>query len=324
VGDQFINCNTCNSPCGQACGFSTAPTVTQVTTSCPPYPAFPLLEGTVADTQCYTFTAVNTTVSFNVILNSTCGTGNVSNFTWNLYSSGCGSAIQTGTLSNLTFPNLTIGQSYTYCYSFTVPSGCYHSIYYPYFVGAAPVLLPVELIRFEAKTFGQSVRLEWTTASETNNDYFVIERSTDGADYLAIGSVNGNGTTSAVSEYEFVDPKVPYGLLYYRLRQVDADGKTASHPPVVVRVEKRDMTILIHPNPSKGNPSIDLNLPDNSSDIAWSVKDLIGHQILGGTLLGAQGSFKLDFGQQRLLPGTYLLQVASQDRQYVKRFQVTE
>lgn len=84
--------------------------------------------------------------------------------------------------------------------------------------------LPIQLIMFEASvTFGQ-VKLEWATASEDNNDFFTIERSTDGRNFEVVKTVKGAGDSDSVKEYETVDPFPLKGRSYYRLKQTDFSG----------------------------------------------------------------------------------------------------
>ena len=241
VGDQFTTtCNNCNTPCGPACGFATSPTVTQVVNTCPSYDQLPYLEGSVADTQCYTFYAVNTTVSFGVIVNSTCQSGNVTNFSWNLYSSPCGAPVQSGTLSNLTFPGLTVGMLYRFCFSFNVPSNCYHTAYWPYFVGAAQ--LPVDLISFDGRVLVDGIKLYWSTASEINNDYFILYKSFDNENYQEIDRIHGYGTTNFTTNYEYTDTEICDGIVYYKLKQVDYNGDSKEYYPIAFQC-KKDFTI---------------------------------------------------------------------------------
>jgi len=248
VSDQFSTpCTTCATSCGMACGFATTPTVAQVTSSCPDYPYNPYIEGSQSDTRCHSFVASNTTVSFQVIVNSTCGSGNVSGFTWSLYNSSCGGAIQSGTLSNMTFTGLTIGQTYTFCYSFTVPSSCYHTTHYPYFVGAVP--LPIELLYFSANKFGKSVKLDWMTLSEINNRVFGVERSTDGKQFEQIASLSGAGNSSIAIEYSWIDNNPLEGTTYYRLKQTDFNG-AFSYSDVVAVKYQNIAKFQIEPNPA--------------------------------------------------------------------------
>lgn len=84
--------------------------------------------------------------------------------------------------------------------------------------------LPVELVQFASACEGGRVTLTWVTASEQNNEAFIIERSTDNVNFEAIGTVAGAGHSFSPIHYSFVDHDPP-GLAYYRLRQMDTDGR---------------------------------------------------------------------------------------------------
>ena len=84
--------------------------------------------------------------------------------------------------------------------------------------------LPVELLSFEAVADGREVTLNWQTATELNNDYFTVERSSDGINFERIGKVMGNGTTKESKSYTFKDRAPLPGMGYYRLSQTDYDG----------------------------------------------------------------------------------------------------
>lgn len=109
----------------------------------------------------------------------------------------------------------------------------------PFIVGDIdPTVLPVELIAFDAKFEGENVLVDWSTAGEINNDYFIIERSNNGVDFESIGRVAGAGTVSHASEYYLVD-ELPLNQAYYRLVQVDFDGTATTYPAVYVSLEKQ-------------------------------------------------------------------------------------
>ena len=86
--------------------------------------------------------------------------------------------------------------------------------------------MPVNLVSFNVKAVGSVIKLDWRTASEVNNAGFYIERSTDGFTWKDIGFLDGNATTSTVRYYAFGDETPMPGINYYRLRQIDFDGKT--------------------------------------------------------------------------------------------------
>ena len=87
--------------------------------------------------------------------------------------------------------------------------------------------LPVELLSFTAIRRNDNVQLKWQTASETNNDFFNIERSEDGRHWQTLGKMDGAGNSSETLAYTWTDQSPLRGLSYYRLKQVDFDGRYA-------------------------------------------------------------------------------------------------
>lgn len=85
--------------------------------------------------------------------------------------------------------------------------------------------LPIELLFFNATLSNEHVDLNWSTASELNNDYFTIERSNDGVNWEKINETNGAGTTTQRTNYSAIDERPLQGISYYRLKQTDFDGK---------------------------------------------------------------------------------------------------
>jgi len=90
-----------------------------------------------------------------------------------------------------------------------------------------PVPLPITLIKFECESIGDNnIILNWVTASEINNDYFILESSRDGYNWHMLAKVNGSGNSTETRNYSYVDDNGGYGVTYYRLTQVDYDGKS--------------------------------------------------------------------------------------------------
>lgn len=85
--------------------------------------------------------------------------------------------------------------------------------------------LPVELVRFTSVQQGNDIALTWLTASESNNDYFTLEKSIDNLDYYTLGEIKGEGNSNSLNSYTFQDAN-PSEFNYYRLKQTDFDGKT--------------------------------------------------------------------------------------------------
>ncbi|WP_317195465.1 YDG domain-containing protein [Rufibacter psychrotolerans] len=125
-----------------------------------------------------------------------------------------------------------------------------------YPLGVIEKPLPVTLLSFEGKQGSNaSVNLSWRTATEKDNDYFQVERSQDGRAFAAIGQVKGNGTTNVVQAYSYTDGTAPAGTVYYRLKQVDYDGKFEYSKVIAVKASGRngaEATLVAKPNPTPG------------------------------------------------------------------------
>ncbi len=102
------------------------------------------------------------------------------------------------------------------------------------YTGAAP--LPIELLSFIGKVQKEVILLKWETASEKDNAYMAVERSRDGIHFQEIGGRKGAGTTSIRQTYNLIDTFPFFGVNYYRLRQVDADGKPTYHDIIAVEL----------------------------------------------------------------------------------------
>jgi hypothetical protein len=87
-------------------------------------------------------------------------------------------------------------------------------------------VLPVTWLYFNAKKLDRSAHLDWATGSETNNHYLSVERAGVALSFESIGTISGQGNTSEVTMYKFIDDSPLTGINYYRLRQVDFDGES--------------------------------------------------------------------------------------------------
>ncbi|GAB2477977.1 hypothetical protein GCM10011375_19270 [Hymenobacter qilianensis] len=168
--------------------------------------------------------------------------------------------------------------------------------------------LPVELKEFKAIAARQDAQLSWATATELNNDRFVVERSLDGLTFSAIGTVRGKGTSTQPSKYSFTDAGAARlgTLIYYRLKQLDFDG-TATFSPVrtVKFVGAMKVDVSVYPNPTQGNATLDLTgLPAGSYQV--QLLDLTGRSLQILTLTGQQ---EHPLQVQALPHGSYIVRV---------------
>jgi hypothetical protein len=162
--------------------------------------------------------------------------------------------------------------------------------------------LPVELTSFEAQAKSLGVNLNWATATEKNNDRFEVQRSANGETFQTIGTVKGQGNSSSARSYSFTDSRPLTGLAYYRLRQVDTDGK-ASFSPVVNAPWMDEKAFAVYPNPSAGF----ITLPGTLGAVQYRVFNVVGQTVLSGQ---AAGNDRLDF--TTLKKGTFFLELTSE------------
>ncbi len=145
-------------------------------------------------------------------------------------------------------------------------------------------ILPVELSSFTASVSGSNVILNWTTASEVNNQGFEVERSALSAERKAwetIGYVEGNETTAEAKSYSFVDNTVTTGIYSYRLKQIDFNGSYEYSKVVEVDVELTPREFMLHqnyPNPFNPSTKINFSLPE-AGQVTLKVYNLLGEEI---------------------------------------------
>ncbi len=144
--------------------------------------------------------------------------------------------------------------------------------------------MPVELISFTGKRVGKVSQLNWATATEEQNEGFEIERSLDGQSWRSIGFVQGNGTTSEFNPYSFVDQNPALGTNYYRLKQMDFDGRFEySDVQSVLFESKDDAPVLIFPNPSTGRFTLKIDSHE-AQNASIKLMDLSGRLIFSEIL----------------------------------------
>ena len=117
--------------------------------------------------------------------------------------------------------------------------------------------LPVELLSFTGTPLMNGNQLDWSTATETNNDYFDLERSSDGIEFIRITTIDGNGNSSSTNNYKFLDSNPFDGTNYYRLKQTDFNGEYF-YSSIVSIQNTNSATVLVYPNPSKDIVTIDI------------------------------------------------------------------
>ncbi len=231
----------------------------------------------------FSFTAVATgtvTIKFSTILCNNGGggiqtgliTGTCASYTIGTSGSAICAAASSGTITyNIT--NATAGQTYLIGVDGNAGSNCH------FFVSGTNVVpLPIELIMFKAELNGNSVDINWSTATETNNDYFTIERSADGINFEPIDVVKGAGNSLDKKYYYLQDKNPIIGVSYYRLKQTDFDKKASYSVIQSISIDKKDkFDFVLYPNPSDKNDDVRLQFFGKENEVMnVLVMDLTG------------------------------------------------
>ncbi|MBK7500710.1 MAG: S8 family peptidase [Ignavibacteriales bacterium] len=182
--------------------------------------------------------------------------------------------------------------------------------------------LPVELTSFSALAIGQTVKLNWNTATEINNYGFEIERKVASLqsaiyNYEKIGFINGNGNSNSPKSYSYQDNGVSAGKYLYRLKQIDNDGQFEYSEEIEIDLGLPTEYELTqnYPNPFNPSTKIRYSIPNVGSGLAQTVLkvyDVLGNEI--ATLVDdyrAAGSYEVEFDASSLSTGVYFYKLQS-------------
>ncbi|MBX2910150.1 MAG: T9SS type A sorting domain-containing protein [Chitinophagales bacterium] len=227
---------------------------------------------------------------------------------WTPYAPGIGSADANLVANTLFSGNLNA------CYSDAqsgIPGGPYQDFSHFQIGGSNSNALPVELVSLKAYPVNNEyIRVDWATATELNNDKFEVLRSEDGVNFVKVGEVKGNGTTTDAHSYAFNDKNVlPNVVYYYRLNQVDLDGTASLTYIVSAAITGSDNIVISEfiPNPSRGATKLLITSP---TDITLNVSmyNALGQELESSIIhlpAGIQTPFSVDVSL--LASGNYMV-----------------
>ena len=227
-----------------------------------------------------------------------CNHGNVSWLAFQLYTT-TGNCITSGDFSTNTdaygylgIPGTGCATSYVLQYT-TEQLNCQYYYYTPFTdnYGSSSCVLPIVLTRFSANEDEQgAVGLNWTTATEVNNNYFTLARSMDGQNFTDIGKVKATGNSNSMVNYEFIDTTAAEQgskVLYYKLSQTDLNGSSNSFNIVDVNLSK-NFSLSVYPNPSNGDFNLDFN-SNMGQFVRVDLVDITGTTISSKLYMGSGG-----------------------------------
>ncbi|MBS1558624.1 MAG: T9SS type A sorting domain-containing protein, partial [Bacteroidetes bacterium] len=183
--------------------------------------------------------------------------------------------------------------------------------------------LPIQLISFTGKFLDNAVHLNWTTASELNNNFFTIEKSLDAKHFVEVTHVPGAGTKNTATDYQAVDNQPYNGWSYYRLRQTDFDGNTTVSEIISVYAEVATMTV--YPNPTHGKPIQLKASVTMESDATVELIDTFGKILLLETwssLPVSEGVHSIQ--SQGLAAGLYIVRIRNNTKTFLYKVIISD
>ena len=190
-----------------------------------------------------------------------------------------------------------------------------------------PVSLPIELSKFTAALNIPNVDVDWTTTSESNNNYFIVERSTDGVNFEEFDKVNGAGNSTTAIDYAVVDYNPYVGISYYRLTQYDYDGKTTSSNVVSINNNEGssvEVSVKVFPNPISRNSDITVELEGfKNKEVLCSLIDAYGIEIYSFVVLSEfNDTYVINSSALPLTSGVYFVRGSTDETLFSRKLVV--
>lgn len=184
------------------------------------------------------------------------------------------------------------------------------------------IITPVKMGSFDVTKQGSNAVLNWTTVSEINSDHFEIERSTDGINFVKVGTKQAAGNSSSVRSYQFIDPiAANTDILYYRIKTVDIDAKAALSKIVTLRINSSIVkSMTVYPNPFSSNLKIELNT-DKDAAITLRIRNAAGQAIVDRSMLVQKGNNVIVLSSELASAnaGMYLVEVITEEGKQVQK-----
>ncbi|MGD9491749.1 MAG: GEVED domain-containing protein [Bacteroidales bacterium] len=177
-----------------------------------------------------------------------------------------------------------------------------------------PSTLPVSLLNLYANCQNSTAAVYWQTASETNNDHFVIEKRNSNNEFYEIGRIDGAGNSNSLIDYMFIDKNLLPGDNYYRLSQIDFDGTKTIYPTIALNCDNHTEvlpTMQVYPNPFVDEVNVVIQNLDEG-EFTLEIINELGKVVFQKKCIASSSEFRTLLNLYNLQPAVYNLQCRSQ------------
>jgi len=181
--------------------------------------------------------------------------------------------------------------------------------------------MPIDLVAFDATCVNHSTLLSWITATETNNNYFTLERSCDENffNYQTIATILGAGNSSTIKQYSFTDNDAP-GACYYRLSQTDYNGISKQFSPISINCKENSDFNFVGALPNPADNELNLIYSDAQNEsIYLSITDMLGQPIMTNNFKSEPGLNKITLDLSEYSSGIYVVKLYNDNKTFVKK-----
>jgi len=196
----------------------------------------------------------------------------------------------------------------------------YVKTFSPFGFGSSGQALPVKLVSFTANPTAEgTVHTAWVTELEINNDYFTVERSTDGVEFTQVGTIQGSGNSTVQRGYNFTDEQPLQGTSYYRLRQTDYDGTTSYSHLAVVNLNSGTTTYNVYPNPATDILNVQV-AAGATTEVKVDIYNYNGQAVFANNYTAQNGNNNIQIPLQQILtPGIYFVSIATPNDKHTEK-----
>lgn len=179
--------------------------------------------------------------------------------------------------------------------------------------------LPIELLDFNAECLNGNAIISWSTATQSNNDYFTLEKSSNGVDYQKVDSVKGEGNSLIQNNYFVKDDKIFEQLTYYRLKQTDFGGNYTYSNVIALECNLANFDITIHPNPFTSQTLISFN--EDQLHTTIKITNNVG-KLVKSIFIANRKQIVIEKGD--MASGIYFLQITNDSQNVINKKLVIE